>query len=61
LLLHFAETDPNVNGACPAYETTLNAAGRIYEACVYPGTNHVSTTTRRHATTKRSLMNFSRA
>src|SRR5690606_7214760 len=40
LLLHFAETDPNVNGTWPAYEQALKAAGKTYEAHIYPGTNH---------------------
>lgn len=40
LLLHFAETDPNVNDTWPAYEAALKAAGKTYEAHIYPGTNH---------------------
>ncbi|MNT14441.1 Carboxymethylenebutenolidase [compost metagenome] len=40
LLLHFAETDANVNATWPAYEAALKAAGKTYEAHVYPGTNH---------------------
>jgi carboxymethylenebutenolidase len=40
LLIHFAETDPNVNATWPAYETALKAAGKTYEAHFYPGTNH---------------------
>jgi carboxymethylenebutenolidase len=40
LLLHFAETDPGINGRWPAYETALKAGGVKYEAYVYPGTNH---------------------
>ena len=40
LLLHFAETDPNVNATWPAYEAALKAAGKTYEAHVYPGTGH---------------------
>jgi carboxymethylenebutenolidase len=40
MLLHFAETDPNVNGSWPAYEAALKANGVKYEAHVYPGTNH---------------------
>lgn len=40
LLLHFAETDPNVNATWPAYEAALKAAGTRYEAHVYPGTGH---------------------
>lgn len=40
LLLHFAETDANVNATWPAYEAALKAAGKTYEAHVYPGTSH---------------------
>lgn len=40
LLLHFAETDPNVNATWPAYEAALKASGTPYEAHVYPGTGH---------------------
>ncbi|MFC3337869.1 YghX family hydrolase [Paracandidimonas soli] len=40
LLLHFAETDPNVNATWPAYEEALKAAGKTFEAHIYPGTNH---------------------
>ena len=40
LLLHFAETDPNVNATWPAYEAALKAAGTTHEAHVYPGTGH---------------------
>ena len=40
LLLHFAETDPNVNATWPAYEAALKAAGKTYEAHFYPGTGH---------------------
>lgn len=40
LLFHFAETDPNVNGTWPTYEAALKAAGKTYEAHIYPGTNH---------------------
>ena len=40
LLLHFAETDANVNATWPAYEAALKAAGKTYEAHVYPGTGH---------------------
>ena len=40
LLLHFAETDPNVNATWPAYEAALKAAGTRYEAHIYPGTGH---------------------
>lgn len=40
LLLHFAETDPNMNPRWPPYEAALKANGVKYEAYVYPGTNH---------------------
>ena len=40
LLLHFAETDPRVNGMWPAYEQALQAAGVSYEAHVYADTQH---------------------
>ena len=40
LLLHFAETDENVNATWPAYEAALKEHGKRYEAHIYPGTNH---------------------
>lgn len=40
LLIHFAENDPRVNAMWPAYEQALKAAGKSYEAHVYPGTQH---------------------
>ncbi|MFK8252295.1 YghX family hydrolase [Ancylobacter terrae] len=40
LLLHYAETDPNINAGWPAYEAALREQGKTYEAHVYPGTNH---------------------
>lgn len=40
MLLHFAETDPGVNATWPAFEVALKAAGKTYEAHVYPGTGH---------------------
>lgn len=40
LLLHFAENDANVNAGWPAYEAALKQHGKVYEAHVYPGTNH---------------------
>jgi carboxymethylenebutenolidase len=40
MLLHFAETDPGVNATWPAFEIALKAAGKTYEAHVYPGTGH---------------------
>ncbi|WKN20690.1 YghX family hydrolase [Azotobacter vinelandii] len=40
LLLHFAENDPRVNETWPACEAALKAAGKTYEAHIYPGTQH---------------------
>ncbi len=40
LLIHFAENDPGINATWPAYEAALKAAGKTYEAHVYPGTHH---------------------
>lgn len=40
LQLHFAENDPRINETWPAYEAALKAAGTVYEAHLYPGTNH---------------------
>jgi carboxymethylenebutenolidase len=40
LLLQFAENDANVNAGWPAYEATLKETGKVYEAYIYPGTNH---------------------
>ena len=40
LLIHFAETDDNVNATWSAYEEALKAAGTTYEAHFYPGTGH---------------------
>lgn len=40
LLLHYAETDPRVNEMRPDFEAALKAAGRPYQAYVYPGTQH---------------------
>lgn len=40
LLLHYAETDPNINEGWPAYEAALKEHGKTYEAYIYPGTNH---------------------
>jgi carboxymethylenebutenolidase len=36
LLIHFAETDANINGMWPAYETALKANNVRYEAYTYP-------------------------
>lgn len=40
LLFQFAEQDENVNATWPAYEAALKAAGKTYQAHVYPGTQH---------------------
>ncbi|RWR07931.1 YghX family hydrolase [Paenirhodobacter populi] len=40
LLLQFAEHDDNVNAGWPAYEAALKENGKVYEAHIYPGTNH---------------------
>jgi carboxymethylenebutenolidase len=40
LLIHFAETDPGVNGSWPPYEEALKANKIQYEAHTYPGTQH---------------------
>ena len=40
LLLHFAGTDPGVNGSWPAYEAALKAAGAKYTAYTYEGASH---------------------
>lgn len=40
LLLHYAELDTAINEGWPAYEQALKAAGKTYEAYVYPGVNH---------------------
>jgi len=40
LLFHFAEQDERVNETWPAYEAALKAAGKPYEAYIYPGTHH---------------------
>ena len=40
LLLHYAENDKNVNAGWPEYEAALKAAGKTYEAYIYPGVNH---------------------
>lgn len=40
LLLHYGELDKGVNEGWPAYETALKAAGKTYEAYIYPGANH---------------------
>lgn len=40
LLLHYGELDKGINDGWPAYEAALKAAGKTYEAYVYPGVNH---------------------
>lgn len=40
LLLHFAELDTRINEGWPAYKDALDAAGKTYEAHIYPGVNH---------------------
>jgi carboxymethylenebutenolidase len=40
LLVQFAENDPRINAAWPAYEAALKAAGARYTAYQYPGTQH---------------------
>ena len=40
LLLHYAELDNRINEGWPAYEAALKAAGKKYEAWIYPGVNH---------------------
>ena len=40
LLLHYAESDTAINEGWPAYEQALKAAGKTYEAHIYPGVNH---------------------
>lgn len=40
LLLHYAQTDANINEGWPAYEAALRQNGKTFEAYIYPGTNH---------------------
>ena len=40
MLIHFAATDPGVNGTWPAYEAALKASGAKFEAHTYAGTRH---------------------
>ncbi len=40
LLIHFAENDARINKQWPGYEKALKAAGKSYEAHIYPGTQH---------------------
>ncbi|SEP95098.1 carboxymethylenebutenolidase [Pseudomonas sp. NFACC02] len=40
LLLHYAELDKPITDGWPAYEQALKAAGKTYQAYIYPGMNH---------------------
>lgn len=40
VLLHYGELDKAINEGWPAYEKALKAAGKTYEAYIYPGCNH---------------------
>ena len=40
LMLHYAELDTRITGGWPAYEAALKAAGKVYQAYIYPGVNH---------------------
>ena len=40
LLIHYGELDTRINEGAAAYEQALKAAGKTYEAYVYPGANH---------------------
>ncbi len=40
LLIHYASDDPRINAGWPDYEAALKAAGKRYEAHVYPNTQH---------------------
>ena len=40
LMLHYGELDARINEGWPAYEKALKAAGKTYEAYIYPGANH---------------------
>jgi carboxymethylenebutenolidase len=40
LLLHYGELDTRINEGWPAYEAALQAAGKTYEAHIYPNANH---------------------
>lgn len=40
LLLHYAELDKPITDGWPEYEQALKAAGKTYEAYIYPGANH---------------------
>ena len=40
LLLHYAETDENINKGIAAYESALTANNKKYTIHIYPGTQH---------------------
>jgi carboxymethylenebutenolidase len=40
VMLHYGELDTRINEGWPAYEQALKAAGKTYEAYIYPGANH---------------------
>jgi carboxymethylenebutenolidase len=40
LLIHYAEKDERIDAGWPAYEAALKANKKVYEAYIYPGTNH---------------------
>jgi carboxymethylenebutenolidase len=40
VMLHYGELDTRINEGWPAYEKALKAAGKTYEAYIYPGANH---------------------
>jgi carboxymethylenebutenolidase len=40
LLIHYAEKDERIDAGWPAYEAALKANNKVYEAYIYPGTNH---------------------
>ncbi len=40
VMLHYGELDTRINEGWPAYEKALKAAGKAYEAYIYPGANH---------------------
>lgn len=40
LLIHYGELDTRINEGWSAYEAALKAAGKTYEAYIYPGANH---------------------
>ena len=40
VLLHYAEFDSGINQGWPPYKEALQAAGKQYQAYIYPGVNH---------------------